>query len=93
MNIREETKELHDLVEETTFALRLLNGETTDMDYVRYLNAQYVIFEAIEVFGEVYRGYKIQHSSLARCDSIVKDLETLGKIPSIFDTPKSAIRY
>jgi heme oxygenase len=93
MNIREETKELHDLVEETTFALRLLNGETTDMDYVRYLNAQYVIFEAIEVFGEVYRGYKIPHSSLARCDSIVKDLETLGKIPSIFDTPKSAIRY
>ena len=69
MNIREETKELHDLVEETTFALRLLNGETTDMDYVRYLNAQYVIFEAIESFWE---GYNIPHSSLTRCGSIAQ---------------------
>ena len=90
MNIREETKELHDLVEETTFALRLLNGETTDMDYVRYLNAQYVIFEAIESFWE---GYNIPHSSLTRCGSIAKDLESLGKTPSTLDTPKSAIRY
>ena len=89
MNVREATKELHDKVEETVFAQRLLSGDFTEDDYVRYLNAQYVIFDAMENFFE----YTLPHESLNRCSSIEKDLLSLNKRPSRLITPYSACRY
>lgn len=89
MNIREETKELHDKVEETSFAQRLLNCDFTADDYVRYLQAQYVIFEAMEKYFE----YTLPHESLNRCESIEKDLASLDEKPSRLVAPHSACNY
>lgn len=89
MNIKEATKELHDQVEETTFSQRLVNGDYDEDDYVRYLNAQYVIFDAMENHFE----YRIPNDALYRCEAIEKDLLSLGKRPSRLITPYSACYY
>lgn len=89
MNVKEATKELHDKVEETVFAQRLLSGDYDEDDYVRYLNAQYVIFDAMENHFE----YRIPNDALHRCEAIEKDLMSLGKRPSRLITPYSACRY
>lgn len=89
MSVREETKDLHDAVEETAFAQRLLNCDFTEDDYVRYLQAQYIIFDAMENYFE----YTLPHESLKRCEAIEKDLASLGEKPSRLLAPHSACNY
>lgn len=86
MNIREATRELHDKVEQTAFAQRLLSGDFTKQDYLNYLMAQYFIFHEIEI-GPVT---VLPHASLFRCESIFKDIAFLSAIPDLFLASKSA---
>ena len=88
MNVREATKELHDAVEEITFAQRLLSGDFTKDDYGRYLLAQEAIFDALENWDE----YVIPHSSLYRYENIIQDYAYLN-IEENPETPSAAIKY
>lgn len=89
MDIREATKELHSMVEETKFALRLLNGDISLQDHIRYLNAQYVIFHPLE--SDIY--HNKASKNLLRCDLILKDLDYLGELKPLYDIPEVAIEY
>ena len=89
MNVREATRELHDKVEQTAFAQRLLSGDFTKQDYLNYLMAQYYIFNEMEI-GPVT---VLPHASLFRCESIFKDIAFLDATPDLFLAPKSAHEY
>ena len=89
MNVREETKEAHDAVEKTEFSQRLLTGAYTQQDYVKYLNAQFFIFQSIEVWGK----YDLPHRSLDRRQAILDDLEDLGESPKDHNIVMSAKNY
>jgi len=88
MNVREATRELHDQVEQTVFANRLLSGDFTKDDYGRYLLAQEAIFDALENWDE----YVIPHSSLYRYENIIQDYAYLN-IEENPETPSAAIKY
>ena len=77
MNIREATIDLHNAVEATPFAIRMIDGTLSKKDYVRYLNAQYLIFNAMEQYGE----YTLPHENLPR------------KQANGYNMPKSAQKY
>jgi heme oxygenase len=89
MNIREATIDLHNAVEATPFAIRMINGTLSKKDYVRYLNAQYLIFNAMEQYGE----YTLPHENLPRKQAIIDDLASLGEEADGHNMPKSAYRY
>jgi len=89
MDIREATRELHDKVEQTVFAQRLLSCDFTKQDYLNYLMAQYFIFNEMEI-GPVT---VLPHASLFRCESIFKDIAFLGAEPDSFLAPSSALEY
>tara|TARA_R110000782_G_scaffold243400_1_gene330020 strand:+ start:283 stop:807 length:525 start_codon:yes stop_codon:yes gene_type:complete len=89
MNIREATIDLHNAVEETEFAKKMIAGTLTKQGYVIYLNAQYLIFNAMEQYGE----YVLPHVSLPRKQSIIDDLKSLDEEATGFNMPKSAYKY
>jgi heme oxygenase len=89
MNIREATIDLHNAVEATPFAIRMINGTLSKKDYVRYLNAQYVIFNAMEQYNE----YILPHASLPRKQAIIDDLASLGEEADGYNMPKSSFNY
>lgn len=83
-DIRLATKELHDKVEQTAFAQRLVSGDFTPSSYVSYMAAQGAIFSTFEE-----RGFKtLPHVSLFRCDKIAQDMSDTG----ILATPGRAAR-
>lgn len=89
MNIREATKEAHDAVEKTEFSQKLLNGTYLEKEYVKYLNAQFFIFQSIEVWGN----YTLPHKNLNRRQSILDDLEELNESPKDLNIVMSAKNY
>lgn len=89
MNIREATIDLHNAVEETAFAKRMIEGTLSKKDYVRYLNAQYLIFNVMEQYDE----YVLPHASLPRKQAIIDDLKSLDEEANGYNMPKSAFNY
>ena len=89
MNVREESKQEHDNVENTIFAQRLLSGDFTDLDYIRYLNAQFFIFEKMES----YSGFNLPDPSLRRKEKILLDLNELESRDLVIQIPNTVIEY
>lgn len=73
MNIREQTKEIHELAEKTKFSQRMVNGEISNQDYLNYLVCQRKIFQTMETWNE----FNIPHSALPRVEAIEQDIAEL----------------
>lgn len=95
MNIREATIELHNAVEETAFAKKMIEGKLTKEDYVRYLNTQWVIFNAMESREFLNNEFSFvqKNESVRRLESIEDDLAFLGERVDGIHMPATAFDY
>lgn len=89
-SIKEQTSELHTKVEETAFAKKMAKGKLSKQEYVRYLNAQYLIFRSLED----YNAYaELPHRDLNRRKRIVDDFHSIGLTPDGEVMPVTAFHY
>ena len=95
MNIREATIEMHNAVEETVFAKKMIEGKLTKEDYVRYLNAQWVIFNAMESRHFLHDEFSFirKNESIRRLKSIEDDLASLGERVDGIHMPAASFDY
>ena len=73
MGLREATSELHRKAEQMEFNQRMMKGELTIEEYVKYLISQGFIFTTIENL------YTLPEPSLARSSRVLDDLKELGE--------------
>ena len=72
MNIRDATKAMHDKVEETPFAIKLMSGKLSKQEYFNYLKVQRHIFSDME-----YRWNYDILNGLARTTKIDADIDEM----------------
>tara|TARA_B100000768_G_scaffold153107_1_gene149184 strand:+ start:23975 stop:24529 length:555 start_codon:yes stop_codon:yes gene_type:complete len=72
MNIRDATKAMHDKVEETPFAIKLMTGKLSRQEYFNYLKVQRHIFSDME-----YRWSYDILNGLARTTKIDADIDEM----------------
>jgi heme oxygenase len=92
MRIREETRAIHDLAENTEFSKRMVKGELSKKDYLNYLRCQFAIFQTIEAWNE----FVLPHPALPRVDAILEDMKELTDDVFGYDpkeVPQSAYKY
>lgn len=70
--LKEQTSELHRKAEQQPFSQRMVNGELTQEEYLKYLKASYYIFNEIERRGV------LPNSALERRSRILEDINELG---------------
>lgn len=80
-NIRNATKDLHDLLENQPFNQRMFRGEQTDYERAAYLSIHLDIFTELD---------KYVTNDLHRVEYIQQDLDALG---GYIDTPQSCVDY
>jgi heme oxygenase len=95
MNIREETIELHKAAEETLFAKKMIEGKLTKDEYVRYLNAQWLIFNEMEKRHILQDEFSFirKNESIRRLNAIEDDLASLGERVDGAYMPSSSFTY
>lgn len=79
MSLKEHTKDLHDLAEQTQFAQHLLSGNIDTALYANYLYQMALVYGPIEL-GNKSQGYLQQLPGIERANAIYEDfIELAGK--------------
>lgn len=83
MGLKEATFDKHKEAETMEFNQRMMNGELSDKEYVRYLKGQLAIFSALE------NKPQFPHDGLRRKEVVKLDVEELA--PDGFHAPSGAV--
>lgn len=89
-SLKDAIHEKHKIAERKNFNLRMLNGELSEKEYVKYLIQQLAIFSEIERFD-------LPSPVLARKEKISLDISELhrsvGEQPDLLESTKSYVSY
>ena len=91
--VKDSTKQLHEITDNSPFMLALLSGTVTSEAYTDYLTQLAPIYEALESWDDKKTPWAIFDRRLDRFESIVYDIESLGGSYLVYNETLSYVSH